>query len=67
MICIESRPERGWRILDDETKVRTPWLAHECFSETAKKAAMFAVKRTDRNKLTHRHTTDDDWVVVHSY
>jgi len=66
-LCIESTLGRGWRILDPARKVRTPWLHDSAFNESTKKAAMYAVARTEREKLTHRHTIDGDWVVVHSY
>lgn len=64
---IESVPGRGWRIIDAARMIRTPWLHDSAFSEQTKKAAMYAVARTEREKLTHRHTVDGEWIIVHSY
>lgn len=66
-LCIESVVGRGWRIVDPARNIRTPWLHDSCFNETTKKAAMYAVARTEREKLTDRHTVDGEWVVVHRY
>lgn len=66
-IGIESVIGKGWRIVDGVRQIRTPWLHDSAFSEATKKAAMYAVARTERDKLTHRHTIDGDWIVVHSY
>jgi hypothetical protein len=56
-----------WRVVDYVRKVRTPWLTAVARTGILEKAAKMAVRRTDPQRLTHRHTRDDDWVVVHAF
>jgi len=64
---IEERPGGDWRVIDYARRVRTPWLASSSRSSIVERAAKMAVRRTDPAKLiAHRHTRDDDWVIVHS-
>lgn len=55
-----------WRVIDYVRHVRTPWLDGGLRTRILETAAKTAVKRTNRDKLTDRHTRDEDWVVVHS-
>ena len=64
---IEERPGGEWRVIDHMRRVRTPWLASGARTPIIEKAARAAVRRTDPARLVaHRHTRDEDWVVVHS-
>ena len=64
---IEERPGGEWRAIDYVRRVRTPWLASSARTTIIERAAKMSVRRTDPKKLiAHRHTRDDDWVVVHS-
>ncbi len=66
---IETRPgPRGtdWRVVDYVRHVRTPWLGSDVRTNIVERAAKLAVRNTDPNRLTQRHTRDDDWVIVHS-
>lgn len=53
-----------FRVLDHARKVRTPWQAAGYASDHV---AACAVNRTDRDRLTPRHTTDGEWIIVRSY
>jgi len=53
-----------WRVIDYVRHVRTPWLDGNLRTRVVETAAKKAVKGTDRDKLTDRHTRDRDWVVV---
>jgi hypothetical protein len=69
---VDTRPgiNRGpddWRVIDNVRKIRTPWMSGNIPNRTdAIIAAKLAVKRTDPAKLTHRHTRDGEWIIVHS-
>jgi len=65
---IETKPgTRGtdWRVIDYVRHVRTPWLDGNLRTRVLEIAAKMAVKRTDREKLTDRHSRDEGWVIVH--
>lgn len=55
-----------WRVVDYVRHVRTPWLGGDVRTNIVERAAKMAVRNTDPNRLTQRHTRDDDWVIVHS-
>ena len=64
---IEERPGGEWRAIDYVRRVRTPWLHGGSRTPIIERAAKTAIRRTDPKKLiAHRHTRDDDWIVVHS-
>jgi hypothetical protein len=64
---IEERTGGEWRAIDYFRRVRTPWLHGGSRTPIIENAAKTAVRRTDPKKLiAHRHTRDDDWIVVHS-
>jgi len=71
-VIVDTRPginrrSDEWRVVDDVRKIRTPWMSGDIPNRTeAIVAAKMAVKRTDPSKLTHRHTRDGEWVIVHS-
>jgi hypothetical protein len=62
---IETRGAE-WRVVDYVRHVCTPWMSANMRTSIMERAAKRAVRDTNPNRLTQRHTRDAGWVIVHS-